>query len=54
MQPGDDSSKKLVSSRGIVFMGYGVGVACMLCARDLDENGLFPEERAQAGWANGL
>lgn len=30
---------------GIVPIGPSLGYACGYCAEDLDENGLFPEER---------
>lgn len=29
-------------------MGPSLGFACGYCAEDLDDDGLFPEERAQA------
>ena len=39
-----NESDKLCTNGPVVSMGPTLGVACRFCARDLDENGNFPEE----------
>lgn len=40
----DPKDKLIVDNRTLTKM-VGLDVACYQCSRDLDENGLFPEER---------
>lgn len=40
----DGSTERTVSGKNAIIMGPGM-YACHECAKDLDENGLFPEER---------
>lgn len=41
----DPQDKFIVDNRKIVRM-VGTDVACYQCSKDLDEDGLFPEERS--------
>lgn len=40
----DESTERTVSGKNAAHMGPGM-YACHECSQDLDENGLFPEER---------